>query len=175
MKSTSSTTVLSCKLILYSHARLASLYSDFRYQRTSNPDGYQANASAWLRALTAAANAGLIPAQSGTEHDRFVLHSGEDLARALSTREFGRPLALGAAIEDAARRKELIQLKEFLDAKKSVYAKSWIPTPWQVLSWGLRQLGVTQSDTAEDRLVAGNFVIMANVEVRRYTNPYVEL
>lgn len=72
---------------------------------------------------------------------------------------------MGAAIEDAARKKELIQLKEFLDAKKSVYRKSWIPTPWQVLSWGLRQLGLAGNDGVEDKLVAGNFVIMANVEV----------
>lgn len=86
------------------------------------------------------------------------------MANALRTRDFGRPLALGAAIEDAARRKELIQLKEFLDAKKSVYAKTWIPTPWQVLSWGLRQLGLAGTDSAADKLVAGDFVIMANVE-----------
>ena len=115
--------------------------------------------------MTKAARAGLIPAAHSTEQDHFVLHAGEDLARALETPEFGRPLALGAAIEDAARRKELVQLDEFLKTKKSVYAKSWIPTPWQVLSWGLRQLGVTGGDAAEDRLVAGNFVIMANVEV----------
>lgn len=74
-------------------------------------------------------------------------------------------MALGAAIEDAARRKELIQLKEFLDAKNSVYTKSWIPTPWQVVSWGLRKLGVMGGEGVEDKLVAGDFVIMANVEV----------
>lgn len=141
------------------------MYSDFRHQRTSNPDGYQANSHAWLRALTKAANAGLIPAQAGAEHDRFLLHSGEELARALATREFGRPLALGAAIEDAARRKELVQLREFLDAKKSVYAKSWVPSAWQVLSWGLRQLGIAGEGSSGDKLVAGDFVIMANVEV----------
>lgn len=94
-----------------------------------------------------------------------MLHTGEELLRALETREFGRPLALGAAVEDAARNKDLIQLKEFLDAKKSVYAKSWLPTPWQVLSWGLKRLGVMGGEGVEDRLVAGDFVIMANVEV----------
>ena len=85
--------------------------------------------------------------------------------RSLQTQEYGRPLALGAVIEDAARRKEIIQLREFLDAKKSVYARSWVPTPWQVLSWGLRVLGVTSGDGVEDKLVKGDFVIMANVEV----------
>ncbi|KAK3712850.1 hypothetical protein LTR37_008941, partial [Vermiconidia calcicola] len=145
-------------------ARLASLYSDFRYQKNSNPDGYQANTNAWLRALIAGTKAGLIPSQSGAQQDRFVLHSGEELLRALQTQEYGRPLALGAAIEDAVKKKDLIQLKEFLDAKQSVYAKSWIPTPWQVVSWTLQKLGVAGGGSADDRLVAANFVVVANVE-----------
>ncbi|KAK1061784.1 hypothetical protein LTR74_010801 [Friedmanniomyces endolithicus] len=148
-----------------SRARLASLYSDFRSQRQTNPDGYQANASAWLRALTAAAKAGLIPAQAGSQHDRFTLHTGEELLRGLQTAEFGRPLALGSVLEDAVRRGQLIPVREFLDANKSVYAKSWVPTPWQVVSWSLRQIGVTGREGVEDRLVKGDFVVMANVEV----------
>lgn len=68
-------------------------------------------------------------------------------------------------VDDAVRRKELVPLKDFLDAKTSIYAKSWVPTPWQVVSWGLRQIGVMGGEPAEDRLVAGNFVVMANVEV----------
>lgn len=147
-----------------SRARLASLYSDFRNQRQTNPDGYQANASTWLRALTAAAKAGLIPSQSGS-HDRFTLRTGEELAKALQTSELGRPLALGSVLEDALSRKELVPLQEFLDAKHSIYAKSRIPTPWQVMQWSLKQLGVIAGEAAEDRLVTGNFVIMANVEV----------
>ncbi|KAK3069974.1 hypothetical protein LTR53_011260 [Teratosphaeriaceae sp. CCFEE 6253] len=147
-----------------SRARLASLYSDFQYQRQTNPDGYQANATAWLRALTTAAKAGLIPAQIGAQNDRFTIHAGEDLSRALQTQEFGRPLALGSVLEDAVRKKELIPVRDFLDAKQSVYAKSWIPTPWQVMSWGLRQLGVIGREGAEDKLVTGDFVVMANVE-----------
>ena len=65
------------------------------------------------------------------------------------------------------KRKDLIQLKEFLDAKQSVYAKSWIPTPWQVLSWGLRQLGVIGDGTEglDERVATADFVVMANVEV----------
>lgn len=67
-------------------------------------------------------------------------------------------------IEDAVRKKEFIQLREFLDAKQSVYARSWIPTPWQVVSWTLRQLGVG-GQAGDDRLVAADFVVMGNVEV----------
>ncbi|KAK4895381.1 hypothetical protein LTR27_006445 [Elasticomyces elasticus] len=126
--------------------------------------GYQANASAWLRALTAAAKAGLIPAQAGTQHDRLTVHTGEELLRGLQTQEFGRPLALGSVLEDAVRKKQLVPLRDFLDAKQSVYTKSWLPTPWQVMSWSLRQIGVIGREGAEDRLVKGDYVVMANVE-----------
>ncbi|KAI7223162.1 hypothetical protein KC333_g601 [Hortaea werneckii] len=148
-----------------SRARLASLYSDFRNQRQTNPDGYHANASAWMRALAAAANAGLIPSSSASsQHDHFVLQTGEELARALQTQELGRPLALGSVIDEAVRKKEIIPLKEFLEAKESIYAKHWLPTPWQVMTWGLRQLGVIGGESSEDKLVQGEFVIMANLE-----------
>ncbi|GAB7331020.1 hypothetical protein MBLNU13_g02521t1 [Cladosporium sp. NU13] len=147
-----------------SRTRLASLYSDFRHQRQTNPDGYQANASAWLRALSAASKKGLTPPQAGANSDRFVLKTGEELSRSLQTPEFGRPLALGAVLQDAVERKELVPLAEFLNAKKSIYAKTWMPTPWQAVSWGLKQLGVMGGEPVEDKLVAGNFVVMANVE-----------
>ena len=75
-------------------------------------------------------------------------------------------MALGTVLEDAVKKKELIPFDEFLNRKESVYAKSWIPTPWQVVTWGFRQLGVLGREGAEDRLVKGNFVVMANVEVR---------
>ncbi|WPH04756.1 Hypothetical protein R9X50_00765100 [Acrodontium crateriforme] len=154
-----------------SRARLASLYSDFRSQRQTNPDGYVANTSAWLRALQSAAKAGLIPSQtggtSGGLNDRFTIHTGEDLAKALQSQEFGKPLALGAVVEDAVQRGDLIQLKEFLEKKESVYVKrkSPLPTIGQVLGWGLRQLGVIGQDSGEDRFVKGDFVILGNVEV----------
>jgi charged multivesicular body protein 7 len=111
----------------------------------------------------------LIPAQAGTNNDRFVLKTGEELSKSLQTQEYGRPLALGAVVQDAVDKKELVPLAEFLNAKKSIYAKTWIPTPWQAVSWGLKQLGVMGGESVEDKLVAGNFVVMANVEVRENT------
>lgn len=153
-----------------SRARLASLYSDFRSQRKTNPDGYEANVSAWLRALKLTADAGLLPQGAGSQHDRYVLHCTKELARQFHTPEFGRPLALGACIEDAVKKKELVPLKDFLDSKHSIYAKGWVPTPWEVVSWGLRKLGVIGGDSVDDKLVTGDFVIKANVEVR--TDPY---
>lgn len=67
-------------------------------------------------------------------------------------------------IQDAVDRKELIPLRDYLNAKTSVYAKSWIPSPWQVVSWGLKQLGLGFGG-GQDKLAVGDFVVMANVEV----------
>lgn len=94
------------------------------------------------------------------------MNSGEELLRALQTQEYGRPLALGAVLEDAVKKKEIIPLREFLERRESVYLKSWIPTPWEVLAWGLRQIGVFGDGSGgEDRLVKGEFVVVGNVEV----------
>ncbi|KAH0365774.1 hypothetical protein KCU65_g5794, partial [Aureobasidium melanogenum] len=149
-----------------SRNRLQSLYSDFRLQKTSNPDGYQANSRAWLRGLTAAARAGRLPPASTTvgQPSHVVFGSGEELSRALNSQQWGRPLALGAVIQDAVERREFIPLDNFLNATKSVYAKSWIPSPWQVVSWGLKQVGVASLFGASDKLSVGNLVVMANVE-----------
>lgn len=133
----------------------------------TNPDGYHANSTAWLRALSLASKEGLLPAQTGAgaQHDRFTLHTGETLVRELQTPDLGRPLALSAVVQDAVKRKQLVPLKQFLEDKTSLYAKSWVPSAWDVVSWGLRQLGVlSEQGLVSDKLVAGNFVLIANVE-----------
>lgn len=148
---------------------MQSLYSDFRLQKTSNPDGYQANSSAWLRALTAAARAGLLPStrnSASSQPSHLAFSSGDELAKSLQTQQWGRPLALQAVIQDAVEKRELIPLNDFLNAKNSIYSKSWIPSPWQVVSWGLKQIGIGGLLGGEDKLAVGNFVVMANVEVR---------
>jgi len=60
----------------------------------------------------------------------------------------------------------MVPLHEFLSSKTSIYNRSWVPSPWQVISWGLRQLGVIGAPGSQDKLAVGNFVVMANVEVR---------
>ena len=128
--------------LAHSPARISSLYSDFRYQRQSNPDGYAANVNAWLRALSSAAKAGLLPAENtSSQNDRFTLRSGETLARALTTPDLGRPLTLGAVLDEAVRDKRVVRLNTFLDPRWSLHSKSWIPSVSQVLAWGLKQIG----------------------------------
>lgn len=65
----------------------------------------------------------------------------------------------------------MISFQYFLNAKYSIYSRSWIPTPWQVIQWSLRQLGVLQPAGAAgtDRFAVGQFVVVENVEVSSFT------
>ncbi|KUI55181.1 hypothetical protein VP1G_02566 [Cytospora mali] len=149
-------------------ARLPALYSDFRGLRNTNPDGYHANVSAWRRGLAGLVRAGLAPTGSGSSSipNHIVLNADESLFRALESKQFGRPLALGAVIREATQEKDLVPLQDFLRAKESIYYKSWGSIPWSVASWAFRQLGLTGAFTfgGDDRLPGGQYVVVANVE-----------
>ncbi|KAK4245138.1 Snf7-domain-containing protein [Corynascus novoguineensis] len=142
-------------------ARLPALYSDFQTQRTLNPDGYQANVSAWRRALGRIVGSGLAPSSRGSAPSLFVLNSDEQLLRALESKQYGTPLALGAVIREALAAKDLIPLREFLDAKESIYRRSW--SVWNLASWTMKQLGVADM-LKKDSMPPGQFVVVANVE-----------
>ena len=86
------------------------MYSDFRLQRVTNPDGYAANIVAWETALAHAVEAGKVPGS----HDILSLESGPELLRALETKEWGRPLALGAVIV-GGRQHVLVDLSGSVD------------------------------------------------------------
>ncbi|KAH7395024.1 Snf7-domain-containing protein [Phaeosphaeria sp. MPI-PUGE-AT-0046c] len=144
--------------------RLASLYADFRQQLETNPDGYHANIAAWTKALTDAARAGVIPTQ-GTTHDLLNIKATDELARALQHPQYGKPTCLPAVFHDAVQRKEMIPLKDFMSSKESIYKNSWLPSPWKVLQWGLRQVGVLGQARSSEKLSAGNFVVLKNIEV----------
>lgn len=89
-----------------------------------------------------------------------MIEVGEELLRDLDC-EFGRPLTLEAVLEDAVRSGKLIELKDFLARKESLYRKRWVPTVGEVVGWGLRQLGLKGSAN----FVKDGFVVLANVEV----------
>ncbi|TPX15044.1 uncharacterized protein E0L32_004874 [Thyridium curvatum] len=145
-------------------ARLPALYSDFRGLRTINPDGYAANVSAWRRALASIARSGRAPSRASAP-SLFILPADEQLLRALESKQYGRPLALGSVVREAALEKDLIPLQDFLKAKESIYQRSWTSLPWNVVSWGLRQLGLTGGVSGgDDKLPGGQFVVLANVE-----------
>lgn len=152
----------------FARARLPALYSDFRGQRTTNPDGYQANISAWRRGLASLVRAGLAPTGSGSSSkpNHVIMNADESLLRALESKQYGRPLALGAVIREAAQQRDLIPLQDFLSSQQSIYYKSWSSIPWSIASWGFRQLGLTGAFTfgSDDRLPGGQFVVIANLE-----------
>ncbi|KAI1299536.1 Snf7-domain-containing protein [Xylaria venustula] len=122
-------------------ARLPALYSDFRSQRTLNPDGFEANVSAWKRGLANAALAGHAPSKSPSRN-HLTLELDEALLRALESKQFGRPLALGTVLQEALVTGEMLPLPQFQKAAQSIYHKSWGQIPWAVAGWALRQIGV---------------------------------
>jgi charged multivesicular body protein 7 len=63
------------------------------------------------------------------------------------------------------QKKEMVPLKDFLTSKESIYKTSWLPSPWKVLQWGLRQVGVMGQPQSPEKLSAGNFVVLKNVEI----------
>lgn len=154
--------------ITLNRARLAALYSDFRYLLTTNPDGYSANLSAWRSGLSSAAKAGVLPTG-----DHFSITFNEELLRSLETKEWGRPLSLGTVVREAIASGKngkgegrWWMEKEFLEKEDSVYTRGWglniqVPGPGDVVRWGLRQLGIGGN---EDRLITGRVVILENLE-----------
>jgi len=101
--------------------------------------------------------------KTGAQSSHLAFTSGNELGTALRHAKYGRPLALGAVIQDAVDKGDLIPIQQFKNAPKSIYSKSWVPSPWQVVNWGLRQMGVGGSSNT-DKLAVGNFVVVANVE-----------
>ncbi|XXG95109.1 E3 ubiquitin-protein ligase rad18 [Hypoxylon texense] len=146
----------------FRRARLPALYSDFRSQRTLNPDGFAANVAAWKRGLSAAALAGYVPSKSTTRSHLTLDLDNDSLLRSLETKQFGRPLALGTVLQDALANGEMMPLQQFLKARESIYHRSWGSLPWAVMSWGLRQVGIGGPG---DNLPKGQFVVLHNLEV----------
>jgi len=75
-------------------ARLPSLYSDFRNLKTTNPNGFYANVTAWKTVLADACRYGKV----GNAADKLVLSTSEDLVSQLHTQDWARPLALGVVV-----------------------------------------------------------------------------
>lgn len=146
--------------------RLPALYSDFRQQATLNPEGFQANVHAWKRGLSNAALAGHIPSKS-TTRSHLVLDLDESILNALTSPQYGRPLALGSVLNEAVGTGEMMPAQQFLQATQSIYQTSWGSIPLNVLSWGLRQVGVLGAPgtgRGSEKIPKGQFVVLSNLE-----------
>ncbi|KAK0744193.1 hypothetical protein B0T18DRAFT_439816 [Schizothecium vesticola] len=142
-------------------ARIPALYSDFQSQRTLNPDGYQANVSAWRRALSRIVSSGLAPSLRGAAPSLVVLHCDDQLLRDLETKQYGRPLALGLVVHEALAAKDLVPLPTFLASKESIYHKPW--SLWSVASWAAKQSGIADY-LRSSKPPQGAFVVIPAVE-----------
>jgi charged multivesicular body protein 7 len=96
--------------------------------------------------------------------DYLSFSTGEELGRALELRPYGRPTGLAEVIKDAVEKKELVPLDEYLSRQESIYSRRWIPTPWEVVGWGLRSLGLGVL-YGQSNFTVGKFVVIENVEL----------
>lgn len=101
-----------------------------------------------------------MPSQ-GSSPDLLILKADDELLRALNTNEWGRPLSLGAVVQEAIAKKELMPLREFMDSNDSIYTRSWTIKPWDIVGWGLKQFGISFGG---NKLPGGKLVILGNVE-----------
>lgn len=97
---------------------------------------------------------------------RLILSVNDDLLNALKSAQYGRPDGLGVVLDDAVRSDRLIDLKDFTISEKSIYSRSWIPSPWAVLRWSLRQAGILgdNSYNISGRLRQGRLVLVPALE-----------
>ncbi|KAK5998126.1 Charged multivesicular body 7-like protein [Cladobotryum mycophilum] len=144
--------------------RLPALYADFRSQKTLNPDGYEANITAWSQALSRLASDGLLSRQ-GSNSSLLILDLDESLRRSLDNGQYGQPQALGAVIHDAMAKKDFIPLQGFLQSQHNIYQQTWSEVPWNVMGWALRQIGVADPTRGDDKIPTGRYVVMKNVEM----------
>ena len=57
----------------------------------------------------------------------------------------------------------MIPQQDFIGSSNSIYSKSWIPSPWQIITWGLRQIGLGHAYSGQ-KLKVGSLTIVSNVE-----------
>ncbi|CAF9913434.1 MAG: hypothetical protein GOMPHAMPRED_007912 [Gomphillus americanus] len=137
--------------------RLPSLYSDFRQQEHSNPDGYAANIMAWEVALAFAAEHQIVPGSTNT----LSISAGPDLLEALDSREWGTPLALGTVFSKAVLDGHFVPQETFLRARPGAAESSSTSLSWRLTLWALGLMGA--SSWIPDRLPTERFVLMNNL------------
>lgn len=87
-----------------SPSRLKSLYSDFTYQKQSNPTSYTSNVEWWHKTLEATLLRGWLSESHGSAAtpDRLVLHAtGVALADRFRVEGAGKPLSIPTVIVSA--------------------------------------------------------------------------
>ncbi|OJT06215.1 hypothetical protein TRAPUB_2937 [Trametes pubescens] len=127
-----------------STSRLKSLYSDFTYQKQSNPTSYASNVDWWRRTLESMLLRGWLSDthNANATPDRIVLHAtGVAFTEHFRIEGVGKPLSL-------------IPLADFLNASRTIYDPGWLPyriasfVVGKPLWWALGQLGVVDTQAS---------------------------
>ncbi|KAI0362089.1 hypothetical protein OH77DRAFT_1389098 [Trametes cingulata] len=165
-----------------STSRLKSLYSDFTYQKQSNPTSYASNVDWWRRTLEGALLRGWLSDShsTGATPDRLVLHAtGVAFAEHFRVEGVGKPLSIPTVIAELNSSKVFISLPELLSSSRSIYDPGWLPyriasfVVGKPLWWALGQLGIVDtqanafgdSSTAERwKKVKGDYVAVSLLE-----------
>ncbi|KAJ5166030.1 hypothetical protein N7492_006326 [Penicillium capsulatum] len=169
--------------------RLPSLYSDFTPQKKTNPDGFSVNVAAWEQALNRAAKRGytssrgvrvrsastgsqkgVLPQRKKTDH--LLLRADESLLRDLETPEWGRPVALGTVFDEAMRKNHMVPLPVYKTNPGCLRKSQWrvlnpgALSPWNVMSWGARQLRgfVVGESESSPKLQGQELVLVENLQ-----------
>ncbi|EAW14521.1 putative vacuolar sorting protein SNF7 family protein [Aspergillus clavatus NRRL 1] len=165
--------------------RLPSLYSDFTLQKKTNPDGYAVNVAAWEHALTRAAKRGHLGTSSShsrapgsttaqrVKSDHLILRTDDSLLRDLEIPDYGRPVAIGAVLDEAIRKHTMVPLQLYKASAASLRKGQWgiidpgVLSPWNVMAWGMKQLRgfvVGSSPEAAHRLQVQELVLVENLK-----------
>jgi charged multivesicular body protein 7 len=97
--------------------------------------------------------------------NRLSLDTTEELLNELASPQYGRPSGLGCVVDEAVRTGKMIDAKDFATAEQSIYLRSWVPSPWAVLRWSLRQIGIgANSYDSNGRLRKGNLILVQALE-----------
>ncbi|KAI0664820.1 Snf7-domain-containing protein [Cubamyces menziesii] len=165
-----------------STSRLKSLYSDFTYQKQSNPTSYSSNVEWWRRTLEGALLRGWLSEShnAAAVPDRLVLHAnGVSFSDNFRVEGVGKPLSIPTVISELCSSKALIPFADFMNASRSIYDPGWLPyriasvVVGKPLWWALGQLGIVDtqagafgdSSTAERwKKVKGNYVVVSLLE-----------
>ena len=70
-------------------------------------------------------------------------------------------------LDDSVRSGKLVDQRDFLTSEQSIYHRSWLPSPWAIFQWSLRQVGVNLGgsyDVAGGRLKTGKLVLVQALE-----------
>ncbi|KAJ5611087.1 hypothetical protein N7510_007806 [Penicillium lagena] len=120
---------------------------------------------------TAKQNAGNNDPPLRKKTDHLILRTDESLLRDLESPEWGRPVALGAVFDEALRKHTMVALPVYRNMAGSLQKRQWrvidpgALSPWNVMSWGMRQLKgfVVGSDESAPRLQVQELVLVENL------------